>query len=186
MVSFGIAAVEEARAIAVGRLWLRFTDGATGTVDLAPSIPARFVELRDAGYFAGVQLIGGGVGWPNGFDCAPEWLRDQLAEDGTGAERNDDDWVSLRRHAAGMPEISRFFGMVIRMFYSDHARPHFHAEYGEYAISLEIDGAGIHGRFPSSRLPMLFEWRDQHRDELMANWDRLRRGEPPQPISPLL
>lgn len=66
--------------------------------------------------------------------------------------------------------------MIIRMFYSDHARPHFHAEYGEYVISLEIDGAGIHGRFPPSRLPMLFEWRDQHRDELMANWDRLRRS----------
>jgi hypothetical protein len=66
MVSFGIAAVEEARAIAAGTLWLRFTDGATGT-----------------------------------------------------------------------------------------------------------------------RLPMLFEWRDQHRDELMANWDRLRRGEPPRPVSPL-
>lgn len=82
-----MVAVEEARAIAAGRLWLRFTDGATGMVDLARTIPARFAELREAGYFAGVRLIGGGVGWPNGFDCAPEWLRDQLAENGTVAER---------------------------------------------------------------------------------------------------
>lgn len=55
-----MVAVEEARAIAAGRLWLRFTDGATGMVDLARSIPARFAELREAGYFAGVRLIGGG------------------------------------------------------------------------------------------------------------------------------
>ena len=53
MVSFEVVAVEEARAIAPGRLWLRFTDGATGAIDLARSIPSRFDELRDAGYFSG-------------------------------------------------------------------------------------------------------------------------------------
>jgi hypothetical protein len=71
------------------------------------------------------------------------------------------------------------------MFYSGHARPHFHAEYGEYAISIEIDGDGIHGRFPPARLPMLFEWRDSHRAELRENWERLRRGEAAVPILPL-
>ena len=47
-----------------------------------------------------------------------------------------------------MPEISRFLGIVIRMFYRDHAPPHFHAEYGDYEITLEIETGVVEGRFP--------------------------------------
>ena len=47
-----------------------------------------------------------------------------------------------------MPEISRFLGIVIRMYYRDHAHPHFHAEYAEYEISVGIDSGVVQGKFP--------------------------------------
>ena len=45
-----------------------------------------------------------------------------------------------------MPEISRFFGIVIRMFYNDHAPPHFHAEYGEHEALIEIESLPVYAR----------------------------------------
>jgi hypothetical protein len=47
-----------------------------------------------------------------------------------------------------MPEISRFFGIVIRMFYNDHAPPHFHAEYGEHEVLLEIETLNVYAGQP--------------------------------------
>ena len=47
-----------------------------------------------------------------------------------------------------MPEISRFLGIIIRMYYRDHAPPHFHAEYGEYEITVEIATGIVTGHFP--------------------------------------
>jgi hypothetical protein len=183
--NFEIPSVIQTRARDQHRLWVRFSDGVEGTVDLSAQIPDRFAALRDAEEFARVQLIGGGVGWENGFDCAPEWLRTHAELSRTDAGANDDGSPGLGQHAGRMPEISRFFGIVIRMFYTDHARPHFHAEYANHTIAIEIAGDGIRGSFPPSRIPMLFEWRDAHRDELLANWNRLQRGEEPLPISPL-
>ena len=84
-----------------------------------------------------------------------------------------------------MPEISRFFGIIIRMYYADHARPRFHADYGDASTTIEIAGDGVRGAFPPARLPLLFEWRDLHRDERLDNWDCLREGRTPLPIAPL-
>ena len=50
---------------------------------------------------------------------------------------------------------------------------------------MEITGDGVTGRFPAQRLPLLFEWRDVHREELLENWTRLRNGQPPEPIPAL-
>lgn len=187
MPAFDIVAVREVRPMDGGRLWLSFSDGVEGIVD--PEVDARgglFGALRDPDYFGLVAIAGHGIGWPNGVDLAPEWLHERLlASNGSAAGSNDDGWGALRGQLGGMPEISRFFGIVIRMFFSDHARPHFHAEYGEFVLSVEIDGDGVHGTFPPARLPLLFEWRDRHRDELLANWERLQRGEKPSSIAPL-
>lgn len=71
------------------------------------------------------------------------------------------------------------------MLYNDHAPPHFHAAYGEFEISIEIDGDGLTGSMPRNGLTMLLEWRDAHRDELLANWRSMRDGDPPLPILPL-
>lgn len=69
-----------------------------------------------------------------------------------------------------MPEISRFFGIVIGMFYREHPPPHFHALYGEYAITVNIQTGEVHGDFPKRALRMLEEWRILHREELLENW----------------
>ena len=182
---FDLLAVVEAKAAGPSTLWLRFSDGAEGTVDLSGHVPPMFRELSDPGYFARVEIAGGAVQWPNGFDCDPEWLRSHAALSGPDPRANDDTWETLRRHARRVPEISRFFGIIIRMLYNEHAPPHFHAQYAEHEVSIEIDGVGISGGLPSQSLKMLLDWRDQHRAELLANWDRMRRGEEPVPIAPL-
>ena len=84
-----------------------------------------------------------------------------------------------------MPEISRFLGIVIRMYYRDHAPPHFHAEYGEYEITVEIDTGVVIGRFPRRALSAVVEWYDVHRNELSENWKLARQEQPLRAIEPL-
>ena len=56
-----------------------------------------------------------------------------------------------------MPEICRFLGIIIRMYYRDHAPPHFHAEYGEFEITVEIDTGIVSGQFPRRALKAVLE-----------------------------
>ena len=85
-----------------------------------------------------------------------------------------------------MPEVSRFFGISIRMYYDDHNPPHFHAVYGGSEISVGIDPLTVlRGRFPHRALGMVLEWAASHRRELLDNWQRLRNDEPPHSIDPL-
>jgi hypothetical protein len=84
-----------------------------------------------------------------------------------------------------MPEISRFLGIVIGMFYKDHSPPHFHAIYGEYEVKVEIETGVVEGHFPKRALRHVMEWYDLHGDELRHNWKLARRGEPLQRIAPL-
>jgi len=84
-----------------------------------------------------------------------------------------------------MPEISRFLGIVIRMYYRDHSPSHFHATYGDYDITVEIETGVTQGRFPRRALSAVLEWYEQHQDELRANWERARREEPLEKIEAL-
>jgi hypothetical protein len=84
-----------------------------------------------------------------------------------------------------MPEISRFLGIVIRMYYRDHAPPHFHAEYGEYEITVEIGSGLVEGRFPRRALAAVLEWYTQHENELAQNWELARQEQPLNKIDPL-
>ena len=85
-----------------------------------------------------------------------------------------------------MPEISRFFGIRILMFYNDHAPPHFHAEYGGERVSLEIQSlAVIEGRIQRRALGMVVEWARGHQSELDEDWERARNGLPLLEIRPL-
>ena len=85
-----------------------------------------------------------------------------------------------------MPEISRFYGIVIRMYFNDHNPPHFHAEYGEHRAQFDIHTlTAFGGRFPPRALGMVVEWATQHQDELMEDWDRARSHGPLQRIEPL-
>lgn len=88
-----------------------------------------------------------------------------------------------------MPEISRFFGIVIRMYAeigSPHSLPHFHAYYHEetaiYSLSpIELMG----GSLPKRQQRLVEAWAELHQKELMEDWERLQSGNPPFKIDPL-
>ena len=84
-----------------------------------------------------------------------------------------------------MPEISRFLGIVIGIFYSEHGVAHFHAVYGEHEISVEIESGTIHGEFPPRALRLVLEWASLHRQELIENWQIAKQGQPLKRIAPL-
>lgn len=84
-----------------------------------------------------------------------------------------------------MPEISRFFGIVIYIYYDEHNPPHFHAEYGEHAISVEIRTGIIQGYFPKKALATVMKWHSLHKEELMKNWKLALTGKPLKTIKPL-
>ena len=85
-----------------------------------------------------------------------------------------------------MPEISRFFGIIIRMYFNDHMPPHFHAHYGEHQIEITIETLEIlKGKLPNRVLGLVLEWASLHRDELRADWERARKEQPLEPIQPL-
>jgi len=85
-----------------------------------------------------------------------------------------------------MPEICRFFGIVIKMFYADHAPPHFHVEYGEQQAVIDIATLMVIGGYLSPRaLGLVVEWASQHQDELLKLWDRAKNFQPLYKLSPL-
>ncbi len=85
-----------------------------------------------------------------------------------------------------MPELSRFFGIIIRMFYSDHEPAHFHALYGEYEALIEIETLAIlRGDLPRRALALVLEWAVLHRTELRQDWKLARQGEMLKTIEPL-
>ena len=84
-----------------------------------------------------------------------------------------------------MPELARFLGIVIGMFYREHGVPHFHAVYGEHEISVEVESGAIHGQFPPRALKLVVEWKDLHKPELIDNWRLAKQGQPLKRIAPL-
>jgi hypothetical protein len=85
-----------------------------------------------------------------------------------------------------MPEISRFYGIVIRMFYNEHAPPHFHAIYAGVEVVINIRTlAVIRGKLPARAMGLVIEWASLHQDELMLDWDRARQEDALLPIEPL-
>ncbi|HEX9724355.1 MAG TPA: DUF4160 domain-containing protein [Vicinamibacteria bacterium] len=84
-----------------------------------------------------------------------------------------------------MPELSRFLGIVIAMFYRDHGPAHFHAVYGEYEITVGIEDGVVKGEFPRRALRHVLEWYEMHKAELAENWQRAKDRKPLEPISPL-
>jgi hypothetical protein len=85
-----------------------------------------------------------------------------------------------------MPEISRFFGIVIAMYYDDHAPPHFHVRYGEYKAIMAIDRLGIvEGYLPPRALGLVTEWATLHKNELHEDWTLAEKHAPLKKISPL-
>jgi len=84
-----------------------------------------------------------------------------------------------------MPEICRFLGIVITMFYRDHGPPHFHAVYGDYAVTRSIREESVTGRFPKRALKLVLEWCELHKEELLENWELAQQRKALKPIAPL-
>ena len=84
-----------------------------------------------------------------------------------------------------MPELSRFLGIVICMYYREHAPPHFHAEYGEFEITVDINTGVVTGKFPRRALHLVLEWYSLHKAELAENWSLVERKHPLKTIQPL-
>lgn len=84
-----------------------------------------------------------------------------------------------------MPEISRFLGIVISMYYDEHNPAHFHAKYENYKISIEIETGVVKGKFPKRALRAVLDWHDLHKKELMKDWQLAADKKPLKPIKPL-
>ena len=85
-----------------------------------------------------------------------------------------------------LPTISAFYGILIQMFWQEHAPPHFHALYGEFEALIDIRTLEvIRGSFPRRALSLVMEWAAQHRNELMEDWKLCETKQSPYKIPPL-
>ncbi len=85
-----------------------------------------------------------------------------------------------------MPIISRFFGVIIRMFYDEHNPPHFHAEYQGNKAVFDFQGNILKGDLKSrTAIKLVREWIDLHVNELKNDWNLARLGKEMQNIEPL-
>ena len=85
-----------------------------------------------------------------------------------------------------MPEVSRFYGIVIQIYFGDHPPPHFHARYGGGEAKIDIDNLSvIDGRLPARALGLVIEWATLHQQELRVAFERAANLQPPGKIDPL-
>lgn len=85
-----------------------------------------------------------------------------------------------------MAEISRFYGIIITMYFDDRHQPHFHARHGEYRASFTINPPALYaGAMPRRQQNMILGWAELHGPALMENWQRAQRGQPMQGIGGL-
>ncbi|MBK8550265.1 MAG: DUF4160 domain-containing protein [Ignavibacteria bacterium] len=84
-----------------------------------------------------------------------------------------------------MPEISRFYGITIYMFYNEHNPPHIHVQYQDYGAVIEIESGKLKGKFPRRALNLITEWIQIHKKELNENWELSRKRIPLKSIKPL-
>ena len=85
-----------------------------------------------------------------------------------------------------MPEISRFLGIVIAMYYNDHGPPHFHARYGDMEVRVNIgNGAIMSGKFPGRAESLVLEWLEKNREALLLDWQFAKERRPLNKIEPL-
>jgi hypothetical protein len=85
-----------------------------------------------------------------------------------------------------MPEICRFYGIIIKLFYNEHNPPHFHAQYGNDEVLIEIQTLAVFaGKIPPRALGLVMEWAAQHQDELLQLWSDAREMRSLHNVEPL-
>jgi hypothetical protein len=84
-----------------------------------------------------------------------------------------------------VPVVSRFFGIVIAMFWRDHVPPHFHAKYGDDEVTVDIHTGEVTGQIARRALALVEEWRVEHKAELLEDWSLAASKRPLKRITPL-
>ncbi len=85
-----------------------------------------------------------------------------------------------------MSTISRFYGILIQMYFGDHVPPHFHAIYAEFEALIDIQTFEVvRGELPRTAMTLVVQWAQQHRDELMQDWELCVQNQTPRKIRPL-
>jgi hypothetical protein len=84
-----------------------------------------------------------------------------------------------------MPEISRFYGIIVFMNFRDHLPAHIHAWYNEYKAIVTIEEGIVKGEMPLKALRLIHQWIDLHREELLIDWEKAQNGRTLDKISPL-
>ncbi|MEE4203754.1 MAG: DUF4160 domain-containing protein [Halieaceae bacterium] len=84
-----------------------------------------------------------------------------------------------------MPVISRFYGIVVVMYFNDHQPPHVHAKYSGYEAMVSFDGAIVEGDLPARAFKLVRDWVICRQGQLMDNWRRANAGLPLEYIAPL-
>ncbi len=84
-----------------------------------------------------------------------------------------------------MPEISRFFGIILFLYWKDHNPPHVHFSFGEYQCNIGVIDRIVDGQAPAKVVAMVNKWLDLHEPEVLSLWEKAQRGEPIGKIEPL-
>jgi hypothetical protein len=93
---------------------------------------------------------------------------------------------SWGKMGVAMPEICRFYGIIVAMFFDDHNPPHFHARYGKNNVAIAINSLRLlEGQIPPRALGLVVEWASQHQDELLRNWELAKNNKTVNKIAPL-
>jgi hypothetical protein len=94
--------------------------------------------------------------------------------------------VPLIDEESVMPEISRFLGIIIAMYYNEHSPPHFHARYGDAQVEIAIETLSVlAGKLPPRAIGLVMEWASRHQEELMVDWELARQQAELRKIDPL-
>ena len=172
------------------RLWLRYSDGTSGEVDLSDLVgKGVFDAWNDRAFFEAVRLDGhGAVVWSDELELCGDALYLMLhgLPAGEDIPKLDGGPKGSMPRGDSMPELCRFYGIVIQMFHSDHGPPHFHARYGGAKASFDIETLGLlRGQMPPRARSLVIEWASLHQDALLEAWRRSARHESPGKIAPL-
>jgi hypothetical protein len=85
---------------------------------------------------------------------------------------------------AAVPTVASFNGVIIILYFNDHAPPHFHARHGDHEAAITITPAGVlAGKLPAAATKDVLAWATRHTAELMANWQRCQAHQPVHPIA---
>lgn len=164
------------------RIWLRYADGVEGEVDLSDLAgKGVFTAWNDRRFFERVYISEGrSIAWSDEIELCPDALYMEI----TG--KTPEEIMPGLRGATDDAEVSRFYGIVVRIDFREHRPPHFHARYAEAEAAIGIrDLTLLEGELPRRARGLLLEWAAQHREELLKAWERAQRGEAPGRIAPL-